>query len=108
MAIECRHENLNLSQAELKEILAILKKQVPNYEVWAFGSRVRGEAKPFSDLDIVVMTEQPLSFEKRADIEAAFDESDLVFRVDVVDWANTAESFRKIIDDCKTILQECE
>jgi len=108
MTRKCRHQNLNLADTELKEILAILKKQVPDYEVWAFGSRARGEAKPFSDLDIVVMTEQPLSFEKRADIEAAFDESNLVFKVDVVDWASTAEPFRKIIDDCKIVLQECE
>jgi type I restriction enzyme S subunit len=52
------------------------------------------------------MTAQPLSFEIKADIEAAFDESDLPFKVDIVDWAETSESFHGIIDNCKLLLQK--
>jgi len=97
---------LTLKPQELKKISDILKQHVPGYDVWAFGSRVKGDAKQYSDLDVVVMTTQPLSFELQADIEAAFGESDLPFKVDVVDWANTSEAFRDIIDERKLLLQQ--
>ena len=97
-----------LNPEDVTEILKILKQQVPEYAVWAFGSRVRGGAKPFSDLDIVIVTTDPLSLEKKADIEVAFDESDLVFKVDVVDWAKTKEPFQRIINESKIVLQDGE
>jgi len=65
--------------------------------VWAFGSRVTGTAKPFSDLDLVIRTEQPLPLEKLAALNDAFDESDLTIRVDLLDWAATSATFREII-----------
>jgi predicted nucleotidyltransferase len=79
------------------EVRRILQKQVPEWAVWAFGSRVMGNPKPYSDLDLVVMTDQPLSLVRMADLNEAFDESDLPFRVDIVDWAATSPSFREII-----------
>lgn len=108
MSGETNNTNLVLSDDERDEVLRILKEQVPQYAVWVFGSRVCGGAKPYSDLDIVIVTTVPLTFAQRADIEGAFDESDLVFKVDVVDWASTKESFRKIINDCKIVLQTGE
>jgi type I restriction enzyme S subunit len=41
-----------------------------------------------------------------ATIKEAFDESDLSIRVDIVDWATTSETFRKIIDQNKIVIQE--
>ncbi|MFZ0257323.1 MAG: nucleotidyltransferase domain-containing protein [Gammaproteobacteria bacterium] len=38
----------------------ILQKHVPQYEVWAFGSRAKWSAKPYSDLHLVVITNRPL------------------------------------------------
>ncbi|MGB4347710.1 MAG: hypothetical protein WBJ21_15095 [Burkholderiaceae bacterium] len=32
-----------------------------------------------------------------ADLSEAFSESDLPWKVDIVDWANTSDAFRKII-----------
>jgi hypothetical protein len=40
------------------------------------------------------------------DIKETFDESNLSIRVDIVDWATTSESFRKIIEQDKTIVQK--
>ena len=34
-----------------------------------------------------------------ADLKEAFRESDLPFKVDVIDWASTKENFRKLIAD---------
>lgn len=87
------------------DVTRILQEQVPALEVWAFGSRARHSAKPYSDLDLALITLVPLSLEKLADITEAFDTSDLPIRVDVVDWAATSETFRKIITQDKVVVQ---
>jgi len=94
-----------LTPQELSEVRQILWKHVPDCAAWAFGSRVRGDHKNYSDLDIAVLTKKPLPLEKMADLVAAFDESDLVFKVDVVDWATASDSFRRIIEAEKFVLQ---
>ena len=76
---------------------AILAETVPGREVWAFGSRVRGKARPTSDLDFAVLGDAPLSFEVLAALRDAFSESNVPYKVDVVDWAATSEAFRDII-----------
>lgn len=61
------------------------------------GSRARGTPKPFSDLDLALITSQPLPLSMLAQLNDAFDTSDLTIKVDLVDWASTRESFRDII-----------
>ena len=87
------------------EVSRILQHFAPGLEVWAFGSRAKWTAKAHSDLDLAVMTNEPLSLEKFASLKEAFDESVLPFRVDVVDWAATSDSFRKIIERDKVVVQ---
>lgn len=82
----------------------ILHKHVPHYEVWAFGSRAKWTAKPYSDLDLAIITDKPLSLDITAALNEDFSESDLPWKVDVVDWATTSESFRKIIGTDKVVV----
>jgi type I restriction enzyme S subunit len=83
----------------------ILRRHVPNYEVWAFGSRATGKAREFSDLDLVIMTDKPLSLDVSAGLSDEFSESDLPWKVDIVDWSTTRESFRAIIERDKVVVQ---
>jgi predicted nucleotidyltransferase len=96
---------LELTAAELAIVLEILDRHVPEREVWAFGSRVGGRVKPFSDLDLTVVGEVPLSMAQLGDVREAFDESDLPFRVDVGDWASTDDAFRAIIRERYLVLK---
>lgn len=84
----------------------ILNEHVPSHEIWAFGSRARGRAKRYSDLDLAVITDLPLSSDIRAALAEDFTESDLPWKVDVVDWATTSEAFRKIIDRDKVVIRQ--
>ena len=84
----------------------ILHKHVPEYEVWAFGSRAKWTAKPYSDLDLAIITDHALSLAVSAALEDAFSESDLPWKVDIVDWATTSASFRKIIEQQKVLVQK--
>lgn len=96
---------LDLRADHLQIVRDILKKSVPDREVWAFGSRAKWLAKPYSDLDLAVIGEQPLSLSVLASLSDDFAESDLPFRVDVVDWASTNENFRRIIERDRVVVQ---
>ena len=48
---------------------------------------------------------QPLSWSTSAALAEDFAESDLPFKVDIVDWAVTSAAFRKIIERDKVVLQ---
>ena len=83
----------------------ILQKYVPDHEVWAFGSRVKWTARQYSDLDLCVISDQPLDGLISGGLKDDFSESDLPWKVDVVDWATTSASFRKIIEGKKVVVQ---
>lgn len=95
----------NLNPHDWDEIQRILRTCVPEYEVWAFGSRVKGTAKAYSDLDLAIMSDLPLPLASMAELRQALDDSDLTIKVDVVDWAQTSPRFRKIIEEQKLVVQ---
>ena len=77
--------SIGISPTDLELIKRILARYVPEYEVRAFGSRVQKTAVRSSDLDLVIMTDKPLTKLRMADLKDAFSESDLPFKVDLVD-----------------------
>lgn len=97
---------LDIRPDHLKIVLEILNRVIPDREVWAFGSRVTGNATETSDLDMAVIGETPLEFETLAALRDAFSESRIPYKVDVVDWATISETFREIIRKDKVVLKE--
>lgn len=97
---------LDLRDDHLEIVREILQRYVSHLEVWAFGSRVRGTARPSSDLDLCILSEEPLGFKRLGQLHDAFSVSTLPFRVDVVDWATTAEGFRGIIERDNVVVQK--
>ena len=78
--------------------LAILRAILPpSATVWAYGSRATGRAGRFSDLDLAIDAGRPLSVDETARLREAFTESDLPFRVDVLDWQAIDAGFRQAI-----------
>jgi type I restriction enzyme, S subunit len=99
---------IDISPEQWEIVRRILQKHVPQYEVWAFGSRAKWTAKEFSDLDLAVITDKPLAIAVSASLSDDFSESDLPWKVDVVDWASTGEAFRGIIERDKVELKEAD
>ncbi|MFZ9858165.1 MAG: nucleotidyltransferase domain-containing protein [Roseiflexaceae bacterium] len=54
---------INILPAHWDIVHTVLQKHVPSHPVWAFGSCVTDKAKPFSDLDLVIIDNQPLSWD---------------------------------------------
>lgn len=96
---------LQITGHEWQQVSAILQRYLASYPVWAFGSRVNGTPKPYSDLDLAIISEQPLPLSLLAEVAEAFSESDLPWKVDLVDWATTSERFRQVIEQQKLVLQ---
>lgn len=97
---------LDIGVVELGIVRDILKRHVPEREVWAFGSRVTGTARAYSDLDLAVIGETPLGLPVSAALAEEFSDSDLPFKVDVVDWATTGPAFRAIIQAARVVIQD--
>ncbi|MCX5751488.1 MAG: nucleotidyltransferase domain-containing protein [Candidatus Saganbacteria bacterium] len=96
---------ISLTEEELLTVKSILAKNIPDCEVLAFGSRVKGKAKKYSDLDVVVVGKEKLGLRKMAEIKEAFQTSRLPFRVEVLDWHRIPDHFKEIIKSKQEIIQ---
>jgi uncharacterized protein len=97
-------DNIALTDQQTAEVCSILRSvlvQAPleaplktpirtTIKAWVFGSRATGRARPYSDLDILISSPTPLDWRARADLQDAFEASNLPFRVDVVEEARLA------------------
>ena len=88
----------NISEKQLAIVKFILNKHVPDVEIRAFGSRVTGKEKSYSDLDLALVGKAKISNKIMTPLKEAFQESDLPFRVDLVDWNKISKGFQEIIN----------
>ena len=84
LQIETRHQQI------IQQILA----RYP-YQFYAYGSRVKSQAKKYSDLDLCFYEEIP--WNTLSHLKEDFEESDLPFKVDLVYWEWMDPEFQKII-----------
>ena len=97
---------LMLDVTELAIVKAILARHVPDAVVWVFGSRATGHSKKYSDLDLCIKASHPLDLDVMSALAESFSESDLPWKVDLVDWYSISDAFRAIIDRDKLLLQQ--
>lgn len=69
----------------------------PDVEVRVFGSRYNGTARPYSDLDLALVGQEKLNWLTVSRLREAFAESELSYRVDVLDWHAIAPTFQQVI-----------
>lgn len=88
---------IDLSPAHFEIVRKILQKHVPKCEVRIFGSRIKGTKKKYADIDLAIVGETKLSDNVLYSLKEDFRETDLPFRVDVLDWNSISKEFQKII-----------
>lgn len=79
-----------------QEMLRDILSRYP-YTFYVFGSRAKGNPKPFSDIDLCFKEE--IAVRDLLAIEEALEESDLPFTVDLVDWNKCSVQFQKMIQN---------
>ena len=87
-----------VSPDEMQIILAIIKKHVPECDVLAFGSRFKGSHSDASDLDLAIVGKEKLGLSLLGSIKEDLMESNIPFRVDILDYRSLSPAFRKIVE----------
>ena len=93
-----------ISPGEYTLLLGLLQRHLPHTTVWAYGSRVKWNARPQSDLDLVAFAARDQQTDV-LDLREALEESSLPFPVVVLVWDELPESFRKHIVPEYVVLQ---
>jgi predicted nucleotidyltransferase len=89
---------VDLQPSDRAVLAAILRANLPAYvRVWVFGSRVRGDARRYSDLDLALESNSPLNPDLLVALKEELSESDLTIKVDIVDLRAVEPGFRRMI-----------
>ena len=103
-----KNKSLRLPIKYKKQILQLFKKHSPDLEVWAYGSRVSGDCHSASDLDLVLRAPQlnEIALAKMTELREAFTDSNIPFLVELRDWAEIPDSFKKEIESSYIVLKK--
>ncbi len=93
-----RPSPIAIEPEEARIVLDVLRKRIPDRDVWAFGSRTTHKARRRSDLDLAIGGTTPLALDLYLDLKEDFLQSDLPYFVDLLDLADTAPDFKKLIE----------
>ena len=105
MMPDCRLPDL--PEHWLSQLAAIFTTWAPEFEIWAYGSRVTGQHHEASDLDLVLIhptDPDTTRCTNLGQLREALDESNLPIRVDVMDWASLPQAFHAQINKQKVCL----
>ena len=98
---------IDIRADHLRIVQDVLQQYLPgNVKVWVFGSRASWTTKDSSDLDLALEGETCVPPRTLSSLEAAFEESDLPFAVDIVDVKRISERFRRIVAQQQVRLPE--
>ena len=89
---------LDLDPKYINFIKEIILPEIPNVEIYIFGSRVQGNALEYSDVDIALKNEEKISIESILKLRIKFENSTFPYKVDIVDLKNLKDEFRGIIE----------
>ena len=84
-----------LTEKEETIVKEILKPYFSKYDFYFYGSRVKGNFRPLSDLDILMKSNTDINLNDIDEIKEKFDESDLSFVVNLA--YNVDEKFYNLI-----------
>ena len=96
---------IDVPDKDLNTVKEIPGKYVPGMEVRVFGSRVNGCSKSYSDLDLAIVDKEEIPRPILIQLKDAFQESNLPFRVDIIEWNKITPEFQNIINQNYQLLK---
>lgn len=87
---------INLEEKYLNILKSILSRY-SSYNFYLFGSRITASIKPFFDIDLLYFDSIPNK--EIMELEEALEESNIPYKVDLVEYNKCADEFKKIIGD---------
>lgn len=83
---------------EIARVFAPVLRRHPHARLALFGSRARGDARRASDIDLALVSLEPLPAAEMAALREALEESRVPWRIDLVDYASAPAELRAAID----------
>ena len=97
---------IDIRSDDLRIVWDVLRRHLPaDVRVWVFGSRASWMTKDSSDLDLAVEGDSEIGPGTLSALEAAFEDSDLAYAVDIVDLNRINERFRRIVQQQRVPLK---
>jgi predicted nucleotidyltransferase len=90
-------EQVAVSHGHMQFLLGEIERHIPKATVWAFGSRVTGQHRPASDLDLAVHCDKETARTDLPRLNEALIESDLPFKVQLLDFDRLPENMQATI-----------
>ena len=90
---------MKIRNQDKEALVRIFSDSPMSFEIWAYGSRVNGEAHDGSDLDLVVRSknQKPVPIKQYSEWLEKIQESNIPILVQLFDWTRIPESFKKSI-----------
>ena len=80
-------------KAQIAEVMHRNADRLRRHRVFLFGSRVTGNARPYSDFDIGVIGDEPLPLDDFYAIEDQLDDLPTLYKIDWVDFNRVSPRF---------------
>lgn len=85
---------IDLPEAHKKQVIEIIRARLPDARVWVYGSRAKGGARRYSDLDLMLDDQgREIPWSVLGNLDEDFDESSLPIIVELHDVAATEAKF---------------
>lgn len=89
---------IDLDEKYINFIKKAFDERLNNYKLYLFGSRAKGRARKYSDIDLAVDSTE-LTDKIKSDLEIYFEDSTIPYEIDIVDLNKINEKFKNIISD---------
>jgi len=87
-----------LREKDRKAITNLVKNNISQpIKLWAFGSRVTGDAHDTSDLDLVLVSDDKINIDDFMNLRDSLKESNIPILVQVLDWQRIPKNFHENI-----------
>jgi uncharacterized protein len=80
-----------------QKIIAVISALIPDAKIYLFGSRARGTNAERADIDIALDAGRPLPQRDVDEVKSMFRESNIMYKVDVVDFYQINEAMKEEI-----------
>ncbi len=85
---------MDKTEKKIKKIILENIDDGKKYRLFIFGSRASGQPRKYSDYDVGIEGKEVIPFAMLAKIKIALNDSDLPYKIDVVDFSAVSKKFR--------------
>jgi predicted nucleotidyltransferase len=86
-----------LDEKTKNKIIAVVSALIPEAKIYLFGSRARGTNSERADIDIALDASKPLNRVDIDEVASMFTESNIMYRIDIVDFHHVSKTMQNEI-----------